>query len=36
MRLVVVEDEDITAQSVDAGRVHHGILGKRRTEEEAE
>lgn len=31
---MVVEDEDITAQSVDAGRVHRGILGKRRAEEE--
>lgn len=33
---MVVEDEDIAAQSVDAGRVHRGILGKRRGEEEAE
>lgn len=36
VRLVVVEDEDITAQSVDAGRVHRSILGKRRAEEVAE
>lgn len=28
-RLVIVEDEDVTAEGVDTGRVHRCILGKR-------
>lgn len=35
-RLVIVEDEDVTTQGVDPGRVHRCILGRVRTEEEME
>lgn len=32
-RLVIVEDEDVTTQGVDPGRVHRCILGKAEVEQ---